>query len=133
MINFNNDKVTKNFYDEIIATKERIEVKPGKCRYNFRCHMNAAHEAMKHKHESYAMVVYMHDKKVDPIIHFVNYHKGVYIDNTLGQWANEHEYYLIRHITARDFTNAQFIFNCYRDTVRKNLSWWLRLTSDVNF
>lgn len=133
MMTFNNEKVTNQFYNEIIATKERINVKPGKCRYNFRCHNNAAHEAMKHNHKSFAMVVYMSDKNVDPIIHFINYHKGEYIDNTLGQWANQHEYYLIRHIGPEDFTNVQFIFNSYRKTVRKNLSWWLRLTSDVTF
>lgn len=34
---FNNDKVEEIVYREIIATKERIKVKAGKCRYNFRC------------------------------------------------------------------------------------------------
>ena len=133
MIPFNNDKVERMFYDEIVSTKERIEVEAGKCRYNFRCHMNTAHEALENKHDTFAMVVYMDSKKVDPIIHFVNYHDGKYVDNTLGQWAKEHEYYLIRHISSEDFTNVEYIFKAYRRTIRKNLSWWLRLTSDIKF
>lgn len=132
MIN-NNDKVEKKFYDEIIATKQRIEVLPGKCRYNYKCHMNAVHEALKHGHKSVAMVVYLHDKKVDPIIHFVNFHKGKYKDNTLGQWAKNHEYYLIKLIGAEDFDNIEYIFNAYRRTIRSNWNWWLRLTSDKEF
>lgn len=130
---FNNKKVEKLFYDEIVSTRERIEVTPGECRYNYRCHNNAVHEAVKNEDEDIAMVVYMHEKNVDPIIHFVNHKDGVYTDNTLGQWAIRHEYYLIRHIDKEDFWNVQFIFNAYRRTVRKNLNWWLRLTSDIDF
>lgn len=133
MFTFNNKKVTKQFYDDIVSRTERIEVHPGKCRYNFRCQMNAAHEAMKKGHKEIAMVVYMEDGDEDPIIHFVNYHKGRYIDNTLGQWSKMHEYYLIRKISANDFKNVQFIFSAYRRTIRNRLSWWLRFTSDVNF
>lgn len=128
---FNNDKVDKIFYDGIISTKERIEVESGKCRYNFRCQMNAAHEALKHKHKSLAMVVYMDNGEVDPIIHFINYNKGKYVDNTLGEWSQKHEYYLIRHISPEDFLNVNYIFTSYRKTLRNGLSWWLRLTSDI--
>lgn len=133
MMTFNNKKVSKLFYDEIISTKERIEVKPGKCRYNFRCQMNATHEAVRNNHESIAMVVYMDDKEVSPIIHFINYYNGEYIDNTLGEWSSRHEYYLIRHISPKDFFNIDFIFSSYRQTIQNKLSWWLRNTSDVTF
>lgn len=133
MLAFNNSKVEKMFYDEIISTKERIKVKPGKCRYNYKCQMNAAHEAMRHGHKEIAMVVYMNYGKVDPIIHFVNYHKGKYIDNTLGEWTNSHEYYLIRHIGKEDFDNVAYIFGAYRREIRNKLSWWLRFTSDIDF
>lgn len=131
--NFNNKKVQRLFYDEIIATKERIEVQPGECRYNYRCHNNAVHEAVKNEDDQIAMVVYMDLKDVDPIIHFVNYKDGQYVDNTLGQWATRHEYYLIRYIDSVDFWSVQYIFNAYRRTIRKNLSWWLRLTSNIDF
>lgn len=133
MMTFNNNKATKRFYDELLATKERINVEPGKCRYNFRCQMNAAHEAMENKHESIALVVYLNYGKVDPIIHFINYHEGKYVDNTLGQWSKEHEYYLIRHIPKEDFTNVEFLFGAYRRSIRNNFGWWLRLTSNVTF
>ena len=55
MIPFNNDKVERMFYDEIVSTKERIEVEAGKCRYNFRCHMNTAHEALENKHDTFSL------------------------------------------------------------------------------
>ena len=93
----NNKKLLQIFYDEILSTKDRIKVKSGKCRYNHNCHYNAAHEAIKHKHKSIAMVVYMVNGRVDPVIHFVNYNKGKYTDNTLGEWSSQHEYYLINH------------------------------------
>lgn len=130
---FNNNKVQKLFYDEIISTKERIEVKPGKCRYNFRCQMNAVHEAVENDHEKLAMVVYLHDCKCDPIIHFINYHNGEYVDNTLGQWSKNHEYYLIKYVTKDDFFNINYIFDSYRNTIRKQFSWWYRITSDITF
>lgn len=133
MMNFNNNKVEDMFYHYIVSTKDRIEVSPGKCRYNFRCHMNAAHEAMKHNHSSLAMVVYMHNSKVDPIIHFVNYHNGKYVDNTLGEWSRKHEYYLIKHIYPEDYVHIESIFTSYRKTIRRKWSWWLRLTSDLQF
>lgn len=133
MITFNNNKVKRLFYDEIISTKDRIKVEPGECRYNFRCQMNAVHEAMKNNYEQIAMVVYLDNCKVDPIIHFINYSKGKYTDNTLGQWSNSHEYYLIRYIGKEDFLAVNDIFIAYRKTIRNKLSWWNKLTSDINF
>jgi len=133
MFNYNNNKVTNSFYKEIIATKERIKVKSGKCRYNYKCHMNAVHEAVKNKHSKLAMVVYMDEGKVNPIIHFLNFDGENYIDNTLGEWTQRNEYYLIRYIGEEDFWNIGYIFTSYRETIKNNRSWWLKLTSDVNF
>lgn len=132
-MNINNHKVEDIFYKEIISTKERISIKAGKCRYNFRCQMNAVHEAVRNKQSKIAMVVYMANCKVDPIIHFVNYDGKKFIDNTLGEWSQNHEYYLIRFITKKDFWNINFIFTSYREKINNSLSWWLRLTSDNEF
>ncbi len=125
----NNLEAQQVIYDQIISKYNRIEVKPGKCRYNFKCQMNAVHEAKKHKHKKIAMVVYMDDGTY-PIIHFVNYHKGVFTDNTLGQWSSQHDYYFIRWIEDRDMFYVDTIFTAFRRELRNNLSWWLKLTSD---
>lgn len=79
------------------------------------------------------MVVYMENKQVAPIVHFINFTNGKYVDNTLGQWSVQHEYYLIRHIPPEDFLNVDYIFDSYRNTIKNSMSWWLRLTSDLEF
>lgn len=95
--------------------------------------MNAVHEAIRKKQNKVAMVVYMDNSKIDPIIHFINYDGKIFIDNTLGEWSQKHEYYLIRFIGKEDFWNINYIFTSYSKTIRKNLSLWLRLTSDRTF
>lgn len=125
----NNLEAQQVIYDHIISKYNKIEVKPGKCRYNFRCQMNAVHEAKKHKHKKIAMCVYM-DDGIYPIIHFVNYNKKVFTDNTLGQWSSQHDYYFIRWIEDKDMFYVDTIFTAFRRELRNQLSWWLRLTSN---
>lgn len=48
-------------YDTIIKAYvrnryEKITVKPGACRYNFRCHLNSVHEAIEAKQKRVALV-----------------------------------------------------------------------------
>ena len=124
----NNKKARRETYDYIISKYNTIKVKPGKCKYNFRCQYNSVHYAKKHKHKKIAMCVYMDDGY--PIIHFLNYYKGEYTDNTLGQWSARHNYYFIRWIEDADMWDVDVIFTAFRRELRKNLSWWVRLTSD---
>ena len=128
-LTFNNLEAQQVIYDHIISKYNSIEVEPGKCRYNYKCQMNATHEAMKNKHKKIAMCVYM-DEGTYPIIHFINYSKGKFIDNTLGQWSTRHKYYFIRWVEGDDMWYVDTIFSAFRRELRNNLSWWLRLTSD---
>lgn len=125
----NNLEAQQVIYDHIISKYNRIKVNPGKCRYNFKCQMNAVHEAKKHKHKKIAMCVYMDDGTY-PIIHFINYNKKVFIDNTLGEWSSKHDYYFIRWIDDRDMFYVDTIFTAFRRELRNQLSWWLKITSD---
>lgn len=125
---YNNHKAQQETYDHIISNYKTIKVKPGKCRYNYRCQMNSVHEAIKNKHKKIAMCVYMDGGM--PIIHFLNYHKGNFIDNTLGEWSQCCEHYFIRWISKEDFWDVDEIFTTFRNKLRKQLSWWVRLTSD---
>lgn len=125
----NNLEAQQVIYDHIISKYNSIKVKAGKCRFNYKCQMNAVHEAKKHKHGKIAMCVCM-DDGVYPIIHFINYSKGKFIDNTLGEWSSQHKYYFIRWIGDEDMWDVDIIFTAFRRELRNNLSWWLRLTSD---
>lgn len=127
----NNLEAQQVIYDHIISKYNTIEVKAGKCRFNYKCQMNAVSEAKKHKHKKIAMCIYM-DGGIYPIIHFINYKGGVFVDNTLGEWSSRHKYYFIRWIEDEDMWDVDIIFTAFRRELRNQLSWWLRLTSDVN-
>lgn len=106
-------KAARIIRDKIISENKKIKVKPGKCRWNYRCHLNAVHEATKHRHKKIAMVMYMFDNGT-PIVHFINYKKGKFIDNTLGEWCVQYDYYFIKFIDEEEFMNVGNIFDKYR-------------------
>ena len=128
MLKFNNDKAKAFFVNHVIANYEKIKVKAGKCRYNFRCQYNAVHEAKKAGDNKIAMTMYLDDNH--PIIHFVNYQNSEFIDNTLGEWSQKNEYYFVKWIEEEDMWNVDDFFTAFRIDLRSKLSWWLKLTSD---
>lgn len=110
----------------------KIKVKSGICRYNFRCHNNAVHDALNNNDEKLAMCFYIDEDY--PIIHFINIDKeGGYIDNTLGRWSEKYEYYLIKEIGKEDFFSISNIFQEYRKELNKNLPLHVRLLSNIEF
>lgn len=124
----NNDTAQRQTYDYIISRYKTIKVKPGKCLWNFRCSLNSVHFARKKKDKKIAMCVYVDSGT--PIIHFLNHHKGEFIDNTLGEWSDCYNYYFIRWIDKKDFWDVNVVFTAFRKELRRNLSWWVRLTSN---
>lgn len=125
----NNLQAQQEVYDYVISKYNKIKVSPGKCRWNFRCQLNAVHEAKKNNHKKIAMCIYM-DNGAVPIIHFINYNKKKFTDNTLGQWSLKYDYYFVRWIDEEDMWDVDVIFSAFRRELRKTLSWWVRLTSD---
>jgi len=124
----NNYKAQQEIANYTIANYKKIEVKAGKCRFNFKCHYNSVHEAKKNKHKKLAMCIYLDDGY--PIIHFINYNKGKFVDNTLGEWSSRVDFYFVRWITDEEMWKVDTIFTAFRKELRKSLSWWVRLTSD---
>jgi hypothetical protein len=104
----------------------KINVSSGECRYNFRCHYNAVHDAINNENEYIAMVWYIEDGY--PAIHFLNYEYwlNTYTDNTLGVWSKNVKYYLIKFIHKEDFFSIDDVFDEYRDEVNTWLPFWLR-------
>jgi hypothetical protein len=129
-MNYNNYKAQQEIANYTIANYEKIKVKAGKCRYNFRCQYNSVHEAKKNKHKKLAMCIYLDDGY--PIIHFINYNKGKFVDNTLGEWSSRVDFYFVRWISDEEMWQIDTIFTTFRKELRKTLSWWTRLTSDFD-
>ncbi len=121
------EKLERIIYDYTLSNYERIDVTAGKCKYNFRCQFNAVHEAVDKGDKKIAMCIYFDNCKVYPIIHFINYRKGKFIDNTLGHWSSQHEYYLVRFIPKEDFFNINYIFGAFRKTLTNVLPWYIRI------
>ena len=111
---------------QIIDSKySKISVSGGTCRYNFRCHNNAVSDAINNKDEYIAMVIYVDER--EPIIHFINVDKrGAYTDNTLGQWAQRMDYYLVRTIPKESFWDIYNIFAAFRLELHRQLPFYMR-------
>jgi hypothetical protein len=125
-------KAKEEIISYLRATKNKIDVIPGKCRFNYKCQMNSVHEAINKKHKRIAMCVYIDGDY--PIIHFINVtNKGKFIDNTLGNWATEYEYFLIKYIDDVDYFNINDVFLEYRKQLRRRLSFFTRAFSKIYF
>ena len=125
-----NVKVAELIETQIKLEYDKIPVESGACRYNFRCQMNAVHDAIKNKDTELAMTVCIHKDRY-PFIHFVNIHKGKYIDNTLGVWSAEWDYYLIKVIKEEDFFDINTIFTAYKEYLSKYPPFYLRWFSTL--
>lgn len=127
------DDIAKNrIMNMVIATYPKIEVIAGRCRYNFRCSYNVVHDAITDNQNKIAMCFYVEGGH--PIIHFLNIDDdGNYVDNTLGHWATQYKYYLVRSIDKNSFFQVNDIFNAYRKELRKKLPFLIRLLSDCQF
>ena len=124
----NNTAAERQIRSYVYANYRIIKVEPGKCLYNFQCHSNAVHYAKKRREKKLAMVIYI-DNNI-PIVHFINYAKKKFKDNTLGQWTTQYEYYFVKWVDEADMWFIHAIFKHYRQHLRNQLSWWVRLTSD---
>ena len=125
---YNNFKARNEICNHVIAKYNKINVSPGKLLYNFQCHRNSVHIAKKRNHKKLAMCVYIDEGY--PIIHFVNYRKKVYIDNTLGMWTTQNDYYFIKWVREDEMWNIFDTFEAFRIELGNALNWWTRLTSD---
>lgn len=129
---FTNTKVVDFIETKVKIEGTEIKVKSGKCRYNFRCQMNSVHEAMKKGDKQIAMVMCINDKDY-PFIHFINIHKGEYVDNTLGVWTEKYSHFLIKTIDEQDFWSINTMFGNYEDYLQSCIPFYLRWFSDITF
>lgn len=119
-------KAEKIYTDALLANYSKISVVAGKCRYNFRCHLNAIHEAIENNDEKIAMCLYISDDG-QVVMHFLNYQKKKFIENTLGHHCRNNEYYFVRWIYPEEYNRISNIFNATIKEWRKKLPWYVRL------
>lgn len=99
---FFDSKARRIWREKVISSCEKIsEIKGWECRYNFQCHCNAIHDAVKNKDEKVAIVFYIHWENA--ILHFINYRKWEFIDNTLWYWCEFYDYYFYKWLNKDDF------------------------------
>lgn len=120
-------KINNIIINYILANLQLIKVTPGVLRYNYMCHKNSVHDAINNKEEKIAMVFHLNKNCTNPIIHFVNINKdGIYVDNTLGNWCEMFNYYLIRYIEEDQFKEVDDIFEAYRKELKRKLPFYLK-------
>lgn len=123
-----NNRAERKILGFIKSRYDKIEVHPGKCRMNFRCHNNSVHEALKKGYNHIALVIYVENDY--PVVHFINWEKGKFKDHTLGQWSTGADFYFVQWVDKRDFFHIYDVFRDYRKFLRTKLTWWERLLSD---
>ncbi len=106
-------KLVRDYCD---STYELIEVEAGDIHYNYKCHLNATHYALKNDDEKLVLCTYRQGDKLIPCVHFINYHDGKYIDNTIGEWASATEYRFIGFVSKKEFYDTPLIL---QDTQNK--------------
>jgi hypothetical protein len=131
MINLMNNEAIEEIHQYVVDNLMKIDVLPGSCRYNYKCHMNSVHEAIEHNQDTLVMCFYIGDNQ--PIIHFINIKGDKFIDNTLGHWCTQYNFYYIKTIQKEDFFNIENIFTEYRKELKTKLSFFVKLLSDVEF
>ena len=126
------DRAVTTMRRRVEETLAKVSVSSGACRFNYRCQMNAVHEALEGGHDKIAMCYYIDNGR--PIIHFLNVlPDGTYVDNTLGRWSEIFTYYLVRYIPKEEFFKVNSIFSDYRKEIRKWIPLYIRVISSVEF
>lgn len=117
-----NQYVTSNY--------KMVEVKSGKMRWNYKCQLNAVHDAVNAEEKSIAMCVCL-DEYNSPFIHFVNKTNGEYTDNTFGHFSKDYRYYLVREIISAEFNLIGNTFDSFRDFLMDLVPWYRKLFKKI--
>lgn len=131
MFKFLDKKAQLFVAEKIRTTLEEIKPLPGDCRYNYNCHLNSVHCAVVDEQEFITVGFYLFINQ--PIIHFLNYKNGQFIDNTLGVHTSNFKHYLWKRIYKEDFNRINDVFIELRKEIRKDLPWYLRWFSKYDF
>jgi len=124
------DKYYSRIKDEINVLYPEIKCIAGEIRFNYKCHLNSVHEAVKNNHKEIALVIQT-ENGCDPIIHFVNYDGKQYIDNTWGYWTKVCKYNLIRKVPKREFDEVSRILGDTKKYFKNKATFFEKLFHDL--
>lgn len=129
LFSFRNPQAQREVAGRVRALYEKIDVHPGRCRFNFRCHNNSVHEAIENDQDRIAQVVYIENDY--PVIHYVNVDEdGRLIDNTLGHNIADKDFYMVKLVWRDEFSNIHVLHEEMRNEFRRSLSPLNRIFSD---
>lgn len=125
------DAADKFIAEYVRKTYRKIDVKSGGYMLNHKCHLNAVNYAVEKKESNIVLCVTLFND--EPNIHFINFTKYKYVDNTLGQWSATYDYYLVRFIAENEYYSIVDVFSKYRAELNRCLPWYLRLFGEYKF
>jgi hypothetical protein len=125
------DNYERRIKQFIKTSYKKIQCTAGEIRFNYRCHLNAVHEATKKGHKEIALVIQI-ESNGWPIIHFVNYDGKKYIDNTWGYWTKHCDYYLIRKVSKIEFDEVSNILYDTQQHFKNKATFFEKLFHNVN-
>lgn len=117
--------------DYVDSQYEMIEVVSGEIHYNYKCHLNSTHHAIKNKDEKLALVMYREKDTQLPCVHFVNYTKGKFVDNTIGNWSERFEYRFIRWVPESEFYSTPHILVDTQKVFKDMATFWQKYFGDI--
>ena len=112
------DKIHKRICTEVRSMYTMVNVTPTQGLFNYKCFMNAVEWARVHKGMEVLEVIYIDNN--EPILHYLNRNKktGELLETTLGFYADNLEYYVIREIHESDYKYIRAEFD-------RSLEAWL--------
>lgn len=125
LFNFVETMSNKKAWEMAEANFEKIKVREGTCRLNYRCHKNAVHDALAEGQSKITMCLCKEGDVV--FIHFVNCEGNLYVDNTLGVWSRNVVYRKVRDVKESEFFDVDKIFQATRANLTSRLPWYLKL------
>ena len=125
-----NKKAEREIYNLARIKYDKIEVFPGEGGFTGRCQHVAAHHATKNADKSIAVVLYANKGSQELFLHVINYcnKKKKYVDNSLGHWTGQFDYYLVKTV-SEDFFSINELYRQIFLNIRKDLSFLTRLLS----
>jgi len=102
-------KIVRNYCDGQYQVIDKVL--PGDINYYQKCQLVATHYAIKEDHQKIALVVYRERNTYLPLVHLINFNGLDFIDNSIGEWSQLHEYRFIRWINKKEFFSTQDILS----------------------
>lgn len=117
-------------YRDCLDHFQRIYPVPGGGKFNYRCYYNAVEMALADP-DRYDVIECIYNERPTgwSILHYVVYDnvEQCYIDNTLGHFAQNNDYYRIRSVPQEYWLKIESIFSQrLLDFKKKYVPWWQR-------